>query len=104
MLVLFGLHAEEYTYTFAGKVFSANGTKTLNSYSQTSSKAIYIKSITVTYTPDGGAGGETPEPVDVVEPTFTPADGTTFDENLTVTINYITISALLVYPCKAEEF
>lgn len=182
MLVFFGLHAEEYTYTFDAKQFSANGTKTLNgvdwtlagdggywgydgtkgqqlgsgnnpyksltlstsgfegtitkivvntsgassvnaklavsvggtqfgdeisltktateytfqgsasgeilfSYTQTSSKAIYIKSITVTYTPDGGAGGETPEPVDVVEPTFSPADGTIFDENLTVTIN-----------------
>ncbi len=182
MLVLFGLHAEEYTYTFTAKQFSANGTKTLNgvdwtlagnggywgydgtkgqqlgsgnnpykslilstsgiegtitkivintsgassvnaslavsvggtqfgnaisltttateytfqgsasgeilfSYTQTSSKAIYIKSITVTYTPDGGAGGETPEPVDVVEPTFSPADGTIFEENLTVTIN-----------------
>ena len=175
MLVLFGLHAEEYTYTFTATEFSANGTKTLNgvdwtlagdgnywgydgtkgqqfgsskkpyksltlstsgiegtitkivintsgassvkanlavsvggtqfgdtisltttateytfqgsasgeilfSYTQTSSKAIYIKSITVTYTPDAGA-------VDVVEPTFSPADGTTFDENLTVTIN-----------------
>lgn len=175
MLVLFGLHAEEYTYAFTAKQFTANGTQTLNgvdwtlagdgnywgydgtkgqqlgsgnnpyksltlstsgikgtitnivintsgassvnaslavsvggtqfgnaisltttateytfqgsasgeilfSYTQTSSKAIYIKSITVTYTPDGGA-------VDVVEPTFSPADGTTFDENLTVTIN-----------------
>lgn len=182
MLVFFGLHAEEYTYTFDAKQFTANGTKTLNgvdwtlagngdywgydgtkgqqfgsqkkpynsltlstsgikgtitkivvntsgassvnanlavsvggtkfgdaisltttateytfqgsasgeilfSYTQTSSKAIYIKSITVTYTPDGGAGGETPEPVDVVEPTFSPADGTIFEENLTVTIN-----------------
>ena len=182
MLVLFGLHAEEYTYTFDAKQFTANETKTLNgvdwtlagdgnywgndatkgqqfgsskkpyksltlstsgiegtitkivintsgassvnanlavsvggtqfgnaisltatatnytfqgsasgeilfSYTQTSSKAIYIKSITVTYTPDGGAGGETPEPVDVVEPTFSPADGTIFEENLTVTIN-----------------
>ena len=182
MLALFGLHAEEYTYTFTATEFSANGTKTLNgvdwtlagdggywgyngtkgqqfgsgnnpyksltlstsgikgtitkivvntsgassvnanlavsvggtqfgdaisltaaateytfqgsasgeilfSYTQTSSKAIYIKSITVTYTPDGGAGGETPEPVDVVEPTFSPADGTIFEENLTVTIN-----------------
>ena len=182
MLVFFGLHAEEYTYTFTAKQFSANGTQTLNgvdwtlagdgnywgydgtkgqqlgsgnkpyksltlstsgiegtiskivintsgassvkanlavsvggtqfgdeisltttateytfqgsasgeilfSYTQTTSKAIYIKSITVTYTPDGGAGGETPEPVDVVEPTFSPADGTIFEENLTVTIN-----------------
>lgn len=182
MLVFFGLHAEEYEYTFTAKQFSANGTKTLNgvdwtlagdggywgydgtkgqqlgsgnkpyksltlstsgiegtitkivintsgassvkanlavsvggtqfgnaisltttateytfqgsasgeilfSYTQTSSKAIYIKSITVTYTPDGGAGGETPEPVDVVEPIFSPADGTIFEENLTVTIN-----------------
>lgn len=63
-------------YTFQG---SASG-EILFSYTQTTSKAIYIKSITVTYTPDGGA-------VDVVEPTFSPADGTIFEENLTVTIN-----------------
>ena len=61
---------------------SASG-EILFSYTQTSSKAIYIKSITITYTPDGGAD----EPADVVEPTFMPADGTIFDESLTVTIN-----------------
>ena len=72
-------------YTLTG---SASGDIVI-SYTQTSSKAIYIKSITVTYTPDGGGeGGETPEtPVDVAEPTFTPVDGTAFDESLDVTIN-----------------
>ncbi len=58
------------------------------SYTQTSSKAIYIKSISITYTTSGSGegGGETPEPVDVAEPKFTPADGATFEENLGVTI------------------
>lgn len=36
------------------------------------------------YAPEGG---ETPDPVYVPEPTFTPADGATFDESLDVTIN-----------------
>lgn len=42
-------------YTFEG---SASGTISFN-YSQTSKKAIYIKSITVTYTPTGGTVKET---------------------------------------------
>ena len=74
-------------YTFTG---SASGNIVL-SYTQTSSKAIYIKSISVTYETSGGneggeGGGETPDPVDVAEPTFTPADGATFEESLDVTI------------------
>ena len=68
-------------YTFTG---TASGDIAL-SYTQTSSKAIYIKSISVTYE-TGESGGETPEPVDVAEPTFTPADGETFEESLDVTI------------------
>ena len=74
-------------YTFTG---TASGDIVL-SYTQTSSKAIYIKSISVTYTTgdsgEGEGGGATPEPVDVAEPTFTPASGTTFEGNLDVTIN-----------------
>ncbi len=47
---------------------------------------IRIAKMSVTYTTSGEGGGETPDPVDVAEPTFTPADGTTFDESLSVTI------------------
>lgn len=48
------LTSEAKTYTFEG---SASGTISFN-YSQTSKKAIYIKSITVTYTPVGGVEKE----------------------------------------------
>ena len=41
-------------YTFTG---NASGNIVL-SYTQTSSKAIYIKSITITYTPNSGEGGD----------------------------------------------
>ena len=47
---------------------------------------IRIAKMSVTYT-TGGEGGDTPDPVDVAEPTFTPADGETFEESLDVTIN-----------------
>ncbi len=52
------------------------------------SAQIRTLSITITYTitGEGEGGGETPEPVDVAEPTFTPADGETFEESLDVTI------------------
>ena len=43
---------------------------------------IRIAKMSVTYT----TSGETPTPVDVAEPTFTPADGETFEESLDVTI------------------
>lgn len=66
-------------YTFDG---SASGEIVL-SYTQTSSKAIYIKSITVTYET---TGGDTPVTPTLAIPTFTPADGTAFDESLEVAI------------------
>ena len=47
---------------------------------------IRIAKMSVTYTTSGEGGGETPEPVDVAEPTFTPADGETFEDNLDVTL------------------
>ena len=47
---------------------------------------IRVSIATLTYT-TGEGGGDTPEPVDVAEPTFTPVDGTTFEESLDVTIN-----------------
>ena len=43
----------------------------------------YIVSITVNYV----TATTPPDPVDVAEPTFTPGDGTAFDESLEVTIN-----------------
>lgn len=54
--------------------------------SNTATAQARITSIVVTYT-TGGEGGDTPDPVDVAEPTFTPADGETFEESLDVTIN-----------------
>ena len=50
------------------------------------SQQIRVAKMSVTYTTSGEGGGETPEPVDVAEPTFTPADGATFEESLDVTI------------------
>lgn len=57
---------------------SASGTIVL-SFTQTSSKAIYIKSITVTYTPESGVSTLTP-------PTFTPGS-CNFDNSIDVTIS-----------------
>ena len=49
---------------------------------------IRIAKMSVTYTKSTGeGGGETPEPVDVAEPTFTPASGTTFEDELDITID-----------------
>ncbi len=62
------------SYTFEG---SASG-DIVFSYTQTSSKALYIKSITVVYS-TGEAATEAP--------TFSYADGTIFDESLSVEIN-----------------
>ena len=50
------------------------------------SQQIRLAKMSVTYTTSGEGGGDTPEPVDVAEPTFTPGDGATFGENLDVTI------------------
>ena len=58
-------------YTFTG---SASG-EIKFSYTQTSSKAIYIKSITITYTTS--SGGETPEPTQLTPPTILDATNIT---------------------------
>ena len=52
----------------------------------TNSKNSQIVSITITTETAGSGSGETPEPVDVAEPTFTPASGATFEDDLDVTI------------------
>lgn len=62
-------------YTLEG---SASGEIVL-SYTQTSSKAIYIKSITIIYTPESGPSNLTP-------PTFTPGS-CNFDNSIDVTIS-----------------
>ena len=62
-------------YTLEG---SASGEIVL-SYTQTSSKAIYIKSITITYTPESG-------PSNLAPPTFTPGS-CNFDNSIDVTIS-----------------
>lgn len=62
------------SYTFEG---SASG-EILFSYTQTSSKAIYIKSITIVYSTGEAA---------IEAPVFSYADGTIFDESLSVEIN-----------------
>ena len=79
------LTANATNYTFEG---SASG-EIKFSYTQTSSKAIYIKSIVVTYTTEEG-GGENPEP-DQPETPEAPAAPTlpatqSFDNSMTVTI------------------
>ena len=71
--------------TFSG---SASGDISFN-YTQTTSKAIYIKSISVTYT--SGGGTET-----VATPTFSPAEGTYFDTQ-SVSINCTTEGATIRY-------
>ena len=60
---------------------------TSNSYtiSSLTGGQVRMDEVTVTYTTTG-EGGDTPDPVDVAEPTFTPADGETFEESLDVTI------------------
>ena len=71
-------------YTLEG---NASGNIVL-SYTQTSSKAIYIKSITITYTPNSGGGGETPVET-VATPTITP-ETTTFNEGESVFVSIAT--------------
>ena len=83
-------------YTLTG---SASGDIVL-SYTQTSSKAIYIKSITVTYTPEseGGdeEGSENPEtPVAPTTPTLTPSCN--FDNAMNVAITNISEGATVYY-------
>ena len=72
--------------TFSG---SASGEIAFN-YAQTSSKAIYIKSISVTYS-SGGGQQET-----VATPTFTPAEGTYFEAQ-SVSIECATEGASIYY-------
>ena len=69
-------------YTLEG---NASGNIVL-SYTQTSSKAIYIKSITITYTPN--SGGETPVET-VATPIITP-ETTTFNEGESVFVSIAT--------------
>ena len=79
-------------YTFIG---SASG-EIKFSYTQTSSKAIYIKSVAVTYeSAAGGEGGG--ETVTVAAPTFNPASGATFTDNLQVKISTATDGATIHY-------
>ncbi len=77
--------------TFSG---SASGDISFN-YEQTSSKAIYIKSITITYS----AGGGTPT---VATPTFNPAGGT-YSAPQSVSINCATEGASICYTTDGTE-
>ena len=77
--------------TFSG---SASGDISFN-YAQTSSKAIYIKSITITYS----AGGGTPT---VATPTFSPAGGT-YSAPQSVSINCATEGASICYTTDGTE-
>ncbi len=75
------------TMTISG--FQANNTFMIQN-ANTSNTQLRITEIVLTCEAvgeGGGEGGETPDPVDVAEPTFTPADGTTFEESLDVTID-----------------
>ena len=81
-------------YAFTG---SASGNIVL-SYTQTSSKAIYIKSITVTYTT---GGGETPEPEAPAAPTLPAACN--FDDAMTVEITGIAEGATAYYSLNDEN-
>ena len=85
-------------YTFTG---TASGDIVL-SYTQTSSKAIYIKSISVTYTTAGGegeGGGETPETP--AAPTLPAACN--FDDAMTVEITGIADGATAYYSLNDEN-
>ena len=92
-------------YTFEG---SASG-EIKFSYTQTSSKAIYIKSIAVTYESAGSGegGGETPEP-DQPETPVAPAAPTltascNFDNSMTVAITNIAEGATAYYSLNSES-
>ena len=70
---------KDYSFTFSGSY-------TRFKLDVEGANQVRLKSMSVTY--ERSEGGETPTPVDVAEPTFTPADGTTFEtETLDVTIN-----------------
>ena len=86
-------------YTLEG---SASGNVVI-SYTQTSSKAIYIKSITITYTEDaGGDGGDEPEtPAAPNDPTLTAS--TTFKGSMDVEIADIADDAKVYYTTDGTE-
>ena len=86
-------------YTLEG---SASGNVVI-SYTQTSSKAIYIKSITITYTNDaGGDGGDEPEtPAAPNDPTLTAS--TTFKGSMDVKITDIAEGAKVYYTTDGTE-
>ena len=83
---------------YGGTVTANSGSITVDELTQTwegsttsliitaTGSQIRTASIVVTYTTAGEGGGDTPAPVDVAEPTFTPADGATFEGSLDVTI------------------
>ena len=68
---------KDYSFTFSGSY-------TRFKLDVAGSNQVRLKSMSVTYTTAGGGGGETV--VDVAEPTFTPVSGTTFEEELNITI------------------
>ena len=78
--------ASEGNIAVSGSTATWTGNSTELELTNTATAQARIASIVVTYSV-GEGGGETPDPVDVAEPTFTPADGTTFDESLSVTID-----------------
>ena len=80
--------------TFTG---SASGAIVLN-YAQTSSKAIYIKSISVTYS----GGSNPPVAQTVATPTFSPDEGT-YTETQSVSISCATDGATLRYTTDGTE-
>ena len=87
-------------YTFENTTSSASGEIKL-SYANSSSKAIYIKSIAITYETTGEGGGETPEP-DQPETPVAPAAPTlpascNFDNLMTVEITNIADGATAYY-------
>ena len=85
---------KDYSFTFSGSY-------TRFKLDVAGANQVRLKSMSVTYTTAGGGGGETPEPVDVAEPTFTPASGTTFEDELDITI--VAEDDLVVYYSTDEE-
>ena len=77
-----GATAMSLTTSLANYTFDVN--KEISSIKVDMTKRGYIASITIVYEVAGEGGGETV--VDVAEPTFTPASGTTFEDELDITI------------------
>ena len=71
-----------------GRFLYNNSSPRFTTYTSNASASMLLPQLYRLETSTGGEGGETPDtPVDVAEPTFTPVDGTAFDESLDVTIN-----------------